>query len=158
MTTRLDESYVEDLLDRDDRRCVPCCRSARGKRGRAWDIWHRAPFNESRGGNAAQRSPANLLVMCVSCMDRCQEHPLLARQWGYRVWRSVPPETIPVLYPDASDYRSTGRTWPVPGSPWYLDPLAVDRFTRAELARVGLIPRQRGCALAVPFETARSTA
>jgi hypothetical protein len=127
MTRRLDDKYTREITGRDSARCVPCGRGIRGKRGGTWDIWHRIPHdNRHPEASSAIRVPANLLTMCMPCIDLCTEHPLLARQFGYRVWRSVNPETVPVLYSG----KTETAVWPTSGEMWLLSSTAAVRVRR----------------------------
>lgn len=116
--------YAREITSRDNRRCVPCGRPVHGAREGTWDLWHRIP-HDWRIPTAAHavRHPANLITMCLGCIDLCTAYPLLARQYGYRVWRSDNPTTIPVLYGG----RESTAAWPNTGEMWLLSDLAAVR-------------------------------
>lgn len=117
--------YAREITSRDNGRCVPCFRPVHGPRGGTWNLWHRIPYDSSRTARAIQH-PANLLTMCAICFDLCAEHPLLARQFGYRVWRSVNPVVVPVLYGS----KEATAVWPTTGELWLLSDLAAVRVRR----------------------------
>jgi hypothetical protein len=128
--------YVREITGRDNRRCVPCWRPIRGDRGGTWDLWHRIPHDlHTPTAKVAIRHPANLLTMCEQCMDLCRLHPLLARQFGYRVWRSVSPVDVPVLYGG----KDATAAWPVTGEMWLLSDLAAVRVRRTRAGGVATL-------------------
>jgi hypothetical protein len=116
--------YVREITGRDNGRCVPCGRPVHGAREGTWDLWHRIPWDpHTPHGARAVRHPANLLTMCRSCIDLCGSFPLVARQFGYRVWRSANPVDVPVLYGG----RESTTAWPNTGEMWLLSDLAAVR-------------------------------
>lgn len=116
--------YAREITSRDHGRCVPCGRPILGPRKGTWDVWHRIPW-DIRTPTAAHavRHPANLITMCLGCIDLAQAYPLIARQYGYRVWRSQSPASIPVLYGG----RESTAAWPNTGEMWLLSDLAAVR-------------------------------
>lgn len=127
MTRRhLTVPYVREITSRDNGRCVPCGRPVHGRRGGTWDLWHRiphAPHGSNPAATLAIRHPANLLTMCIACAELAEAHPLLARHFGYRVWRSDSPSAVPVLYGG----REATVAWPTSGEMWLLSDLAAVR-------------------------------
>lgn len=123
--------YVREITSRDNGRCVPCYRPVHGPRGGTWDLWHRIPYyNSTPTASRAIRHPANLLTMCMVCIGICAEHPIAARQFGYRVWRSVDPVDVPVLYGS----KEATAAWPTTGEMWLLSDLAAVRVRRNRAA------------------------
>lgn len=95
-----DHLTVQDILYRDEGRCVVCGEGVIGQRGWSWSIHHR----RGRDGKPDCHKPQNLILVCgASNVDGCHGKIHQRRSWSrpLGLWLSRAAAEDPLLIPVA---------------------------------------------------------
>lgn len=88
---------VDLVLERAQWSCEMCTVALGHLRGKDWQCHHRRP--RRMGGSQLEdtNSPANLLVLCLSCHELVESERSAAYEGGWLVRQNADPAAVPVL-------------------------------------------------------------